>query len=141
MFNYEELEEYPEIQIEGETYSIVCNSDDIYEGKGIKIQFKDDIDLQVAILRVNGNLHALDNICPHRHAERIFEGIIKKNNMTVTCPLHGWTYNINDGSNVNQRQGIKGLNKHKVMEKDGKVYLKKPELNIPKWRQTSEIEG
>lgn len=111
----------------------ICPSDDVFEGKGKQIQFADDDDFQIAIFRVNGKLFALDNICPHRHADRIFEGIIK--DMTVMCPLHGWTYSLENGENIDIHQGIKSLKSHEVFEEEGYVYIKKPEFEIPKWRR------
>lgn len=124
---------YPEVEIDGKIFAEVCGSKDIFEGKGKKIQFSEDDDLQVAVIRLDGKLHCLDNICPHRHAPRIFEGIIKKGN--VMCPLHGWTYDIESGENINKHQGLKGLRKWGVFEKNGRVFVEKPELTIPKWRR------
>lgn len=121
------------ISIDGDDYIKICPSQDVFEGKGIQVQFEDDDDFQVAILRVKNVLYALDNICPHRHADRIFEGIVKDG--TVMCPLHGWAYSISTGQNVNLRQGIKSLKSYVVIEKDSFVYLKKPEFQIPKWRR------
>jgi NAD(P)H-dependent nitrite reductase small subunit len=114
-------------------YLKICKSDEIYEGKGKQFVFEEDDDFQIAIFRVNGSLYALDNICPHRHADRIFDGIIK--DKTVMCPLHGWTYNLENGKNIDLRQGIKSLKSYKVFENDGVVYLEKPEFEIPKWRR------
>ena len=114
-------------------YLEVCLSKDVFEKKGLKIQLPGDEDFQVAIFRVNGNLVCLDNICPHRHADRIFEGIIKDD--TVMCPLHGWTYSLITGENVNKHQGLKNLNKYDCFELDGKVYIEEPKFEIPIWRR------
>ncbi len=111
----------------------VCNSNELFEGKGKKIQFPEDDDFQVAIFRVNGKLYCLENICPHRHADSIFDGIIK--NGIVTCPLHGWSYYLKNGQNVNQRQGIKSLKSFLIKEEDNTIYIEKPEFTIPKWRR------
>ena len=122
-----------EMIIDGKKFIEVCNSNDIFEKKGIKIQLPEDDDFQVAIFRVDGNLVCLDNICPHRHADRIHEGIIRDN--TITCPLHGWTYSLKTGENVNKHQGLKNLNKYECVEKDGKVYIEEPKFEIPIWRR------
>lgn len=114
-------------------YYSICSSKDVFEGKGIQVQFEEDDDFQVAIFRVSNTLYALDNICPHRHADRIFEGIIKEG--TVMCPLHGWAYSLKTGQNVNLKQGIKSLKSYEVIELDNTVYLRKPEFEIPKWRR------
>ena len=49
---------------------------------------------QIAIFNVRGHLHALDNVCPHQGgplAEGELDGCI------VTCPWHGWTYDVTTG--------------------------------------------
>lgn len=118
---------------DGNEFLQICKSDDVFEGKGRQILFDEDDDFQVAVFRIKGKLYALDNICPHRHADRIFEGIIQ--DMTVMCPLHGWTYSIETGQNVDLSQGIKSLNSHEVFESEGYVYLKKPQFELPVWRR------
>ncbi len=116
-----------------EKYIAVCKSSELYEGKGKKIQFPEDDDFQVAIFRIDGQLYCLDNICPHRHADRIYEGFVK--NGTVTCPLHGWSYSLDSGQNINQLQGIKSLSKYEIFEKNGTIYIEKPVFSLPRWRQ------
>ena len=49
---------------------------------------------QVAIFNVAGKLHAIDNVCEHQGgplAEGDLEGCV------VTCPWHGWTYDVTSG--------------------------------------------
>jgi len=111
----------------------VAESKNVYEKKGIKIQFDGDDDFQVAIIRYEGKLYCVDNICPHRHADRIFEGIIK--DKTVTCPLHGWTYSLESGENVDIKKGIKKLKTYLCFEEDGIIYIEEPKFEIPKWRK------
>lgn len=120
-------------EFQGKTYARVVRAEDVFEKKGVKIQFPDDIDMQVAIMRFEGELYALRNICPHRHADQIYNGIIKGENLM--CPLHGWTYDIKTGQNVNRKQGTKSLQKYDLFVEDGWVWLEKPKLEIPKWRQ------
>jgi len=122
-----------EIVINEKKYLEVCNSKDVFEKKGLKVQLPGDEDFQVAIFRIDGKLVCLDNICPHRHADRIFEGIIKDDK--VICPLHGWTYSLITGENINKQQGLKNLNKHECFEQDGKVYIEEPKFEVPKWRR------
>ena len=122
-----------EINIEGKKFVPVYKSSELFEKKGVKIQFPGDDDFQLALFKVNNKIYCLENICPHRHADRIFEGIIK--DLTVMCPLHGWTYSLETGDNINQRQGIKHLRKYPVIEIDGIIYVEEPEFQIPKWRR------
>lgn len=131
------MEKFTEIVRDKKIFVYVCDSDDVKEGKGFRISFKEDVDMQFAVFRIKNVLYCVSNICPHRHATRIFEGIIK--GLTVTCPLHGWTYSLVTGDNTNQHQGIKKLNKYEIFEAENKVFMEKPELKIPKWRQDVRI--
>ena len=49
---------------------------------------------QIALFNVGGTFYALDNTCLHRGGplgEGFLEGKI------VTCPWHGWTYDVTNG--------------------------------------------
>ena len=58
------------IEINGKDFQFICYSQEIKEGKGKRITFKDDIDTQFAVFRINGKLYCVSNICPHRHATK-----------------------------------------------------------------------
>ena len=124
---------YPLSMIEGKEFAQVCFSNEVHEGKGLKIAFPEDADMQVAIFRVEGNLYCVSNICPHEHTEKMYQGII--DDKKLVCPYHAWTYSLETGKNINLKRGIKSLKKYNIFEKDGKVYIEKPELEIPLWRK------
>ena len=49
---------------------------------------------QVAVFNVDGRFHAIDHRCAHQQgplAEGDLEGCV------VTCPWHGWTYDVTSG--------------------------------------------
>jgi nitrite reductase (NADH) small subunit/3-phenylpropionate/trans-cinnamate dioxygenase ferredoxin subunit len=49
---------------------------------------------QVAVFNVAGKFHAIHNVCEHQGgplAEGELEGCV------VTCPWHGWTYDVTSG--------------------------------------------
>jgi len=49
---------------------------------------------QIAVFNCEGTFYAIDNTCKHRGgplAEGELEGT------TVTCPWHGWTYDVTSG--------------------------------------------
>lgn len=130
-FDYHKIE-YKEIN--GQTFFLAGHADDFFERKGYRVKLSDDQDHQIALIRFKGKLYAMENICPHRHADRIFEGILGEE-LTVTCPLHGWTYSLEDGLNVNKKQGIRKLRKFDILEyENGDVWVEFMELNTPKWR-------
>ncbi len=51
----------------------------------------------LALCNVDGKFYALDNTCLHRGGP-IGEGAI--DGTTVTCPLHGWQYDITTGQST-----------------------------------------
>lgn len=128
---------YPEKIVDGKVFVNVAKSNEILEKKGYRFVFYDDLDFQIAIFRVNGSLYCINNICPHRHQDRLFEGIIN-DDLTVTCPLHFWTYSLHTGENINKKQGIRPLDVYKVFEEDGLVWVEKPLYKPPKWRIHNE---
>ncbi len=51
----------------------------------------------IALFNVDGNIYALDNTCLHRGGP-LGEGTL--NGDVVTCPWHGWEYNVRTGEKV-----------------------------------------
>ena len=52
----------------------------------------------LALFNVDGQYFALDNSCPHRGGP-LGEGDLE--GRTVTCPWHGWRWDVATGANVN----------------------------------------
>ena len=53
-------------------------------------------DRMVAVFNVEGTLYALDGVCPHQG------GPIGKGQLSgcvVTCPWHGWQFDVRNGQN------------------------------------------
>ncbi|TAL70753.1 MAG: hypothetical protein EPN82_01275 [Bacteroidetes bacterium] len=127
------------IQLDGKEFIYLCQSDSVYNGRGYQFIFDDDLDKQLAVFRRDGQLYCLSNICPHRHQDKIFDGIIR--DMKVSCPEHGWTYELATGKNVNPLQGLRKLKKYEIFEKNGKIYIEFPEFEIPKWREKMSLDN
>jgi len=49
----------------------------------------------LAVANVDGELYALDNVCPHAGGP-IGDGELEGH--LVTCPFHGWSFDVRDGS-------------------------------------------
>ncbi|MBI4447265.1 MAG: Rieske (2Fe-2S) protein [Acidobacteria bacterium] len=49
---------------------------------------------QIAVFHLKGEYYALDNICAHRGGP-LGEGSLSAT--AVTCPWHGWTYDVTTG--------------------------------------------
>lgn len=65
------------------------------EGKGISLKGPED---EIALFRVNGELLAVRNSCPHQHFARLHEGEVEGS--VVTCPMHGWKFDLKTGAHV-----------------------------------------
>lgn len=119
--------------ITGKEFAKIEKSKNICEKKGYQVLFAGDDDRQLAVFRYKGELYALQNICPHRHADQIYNAIINPE-ATLTCPLHGWTYNLATGDNTNHKMGLRRLVKYEIFEKEEEVWVEVPPLELPKWR-------
>lgn len=120
--------EFPEIEKDNKTFVLVCNSDELREYKSKNIFF--DEELQVAIFRIKEKLYAVSNICPHQHAAVICEGFIEE--LTVTCPLHGWIYSLESGKALGSHAKLKT---YEVFEENNTIFLEKPVQKMPKWME------
>ena len=73
----------------------------------------------VALFRLGDDFHAIDNLCLHK-AGPLCEGQI--DNDVVTCPWHGWSYEIKTGTLVQDPRV--GVNKHEVKIEAGAVSIR-----------------
>jgi nitrite reductase (NADH) small subunit len=64
----------------------------------------------VAIFRLGDDFYAIDNLCLHRGGP-LCEGTIDDTHV-VTCPWHGWSYEIKTGTMVQDPRV--GVSKHEV---------------------------
>jgi len=48
----------------------------------------------VALFNVDGTIHALDGVCPHQGGP-LGQGALSGS--VVTCPWHGWQFDVRDG--------------------------------------------
>jgi nitrite reductase/ring-hydroxylating ferredoxin subunit len=69
----------------------VANRNDIPAGEARMFEVNGR---QVAVFHTAGGFHAIDNVCAHQGGP-LAEGELDGN--TVTCPWHGWTYDVSSG--------------------------------------------
>jgi nitrite reductase (NADH) small subunit len=72
----------------------VCNLSDLTAEKGLECVAGDRI---VAVFRVGDDVFAMDGICAHAGGP-LGKGCLAGE--TVTCPWHGWQYNITTGQHL-----------------------------------------
>ena len=73
---------------------------------------------QVAVFNCNGSFYAIDNTCKHQGgplAEGEVEGTV------VTCPWHGWTYDVTNGESPDDADC--SVAKYEVKVEGGAVYV------------------
>jgi 3-phenylpropionate/trans-cinnamate dioxygenase ferredoxin subunit len=50
----------------------------------------------VAVFNVNGEFHAVDDVCSHAEAS-LSEGELDPDNCTIECPMHGSCFDLRTG--------------------------------------------
>jgi len=73
------------------TYVIVLKKEDLAPGSCTTVDVKGT---KIALFNAGGTFYAIDNTCLHRGGP-LGEGFL--NGKTVTCPWHGWEYNVENG--------------------------------------------
>lgn len=69
----------------------VAKADDVVEGRG---HIVDAGGKSIALFKVDGQIHAIENVCPHRGGP-VGEGDLA--GKVVTCPWHGWSFDVTTG--------------------------------------------
>ncbi len=72
----------------------------------------------VALFNVAGNFYAIDGVCLHRGGP-VGEGDLE--DKVVTCPWHGWQYDVTTGANL--LDPSIGLTRHETRVEDGVVLV------------------
>ena len=49
----------------------------------------------IVLFRRGSDVFALSNVCAHQHFSKLHDGSVT--DTEVTCPMHGWTYDIRTG--------------------------------------------
>lgn len=69
----------------------VASADEIPVGTGKELAASNRV---IALYNVDGQFHALDGVCPHAGGP-LGQGTLDGN--VVTCPWHGWQFNVTSG--------------------------------------------
>ncbi len=73
-------------------FQTVCKVDEVPEGEGKTVKVGEKM---IAVFCENGELHAIDDTCPHMGAS-LSGGYVEDG--IVTCPWHAWRFCIKDGT-------------------------------------------
>jgi NAD(P)H-dependent nitrite reductase small subunit len=99
-----------------EGFTKLCKYDELKEKSGKRF-FVDDV--EIALFKVNNEIFALSNICPHQKTHLMHEGFIEDDK--VICPIHGWQFELSTG---NLAPGRKGLDSYEVKIIGDEIYVK-----------------
>ena len=95
---------------------VVCNVDDVGRGRGKRVIVEDE---DLVLFNVDGRVCAVRNMCPHQKFQKLHEGMFE--NGIVTCPMHGWSYDVRTGISTNADGKLKVYD---TEVKNGKVIVK-----------------
>ncbi|MEW6543578.1 MAG: non-heme iron oxygenase ferredoxin subunit [Nitrospirota bacterium] len=95
----------------------IAGTGDVSPGSGI---VKEVNGQSIAVFNVGGTFYAIDNTCVHRGGP-LGEGELDGD--TVTCPWHGWAYDVKTGKSLTNPSACVKSYQVKVEGTDVKVLL------------------
>lgn len=96
-------------------FTFLCKKNELPEKRGKKFIVNET---EIAVFKIDGEIFALDNICPHQHSAIIYDGFLEDG--FVVCPAHGWKFNLKTG---NKDDGNRGLKKYDVIIDEENIYI------------------
>lgn len=79
---------------------------------------------RIAVFRTADGWRALDGGCPHRGGP-LADGIVA--DRCVTCPLHGWRFDLDTGEAVNADARVAP---YEIVERQGELWLRVPQAGL-----------
>ena len=102
--------------LEDEGYTFICSLNELKESIGRKFLIND---IEIAVFKINSEVFAMSNICPHQQSHLIYDGFVEDE--FVVCPAHGWKFNLRTGK---KDSGSNGLQVYNVEVVDNEIYVK-----------------
>jgi nitrite reductase/ring-hydroxylating ferredoxin subunit len=108
-------------KLESDGFSFLCSVNDLQESVGKKFIVND---AEIAVFKINSEVFAVSNICPHQQTHLIYDGFVE--DKFVICPAHGWKFNLRTGK---KDSGSNGLDSYPVEIIDSQVFVKVHQKN------------
>lgn len=121
----------------------VCPAEELGPGER-KIVEPDELPHSVGVFNVDGEYHAVANVCPHQLAplcegtitgEMASEGVgdfqPTRDGEVIQCPWHGWKFDITDGTSL--------FNPHEVRTRTYEAAVETPDEQLETYG--TELEG
>ncbi|NPV11152.1 MAG: Rieske 2Fe-2S domain-containing protein [Ignavibacteria bacterium] len=109
---------------EKDSFVKICKVSDLPEGRGVRIEIED---FDLAIFKINNEVFVISNICPHNHTAQMFNGYL--NEYAVSCPIHGWIFDLRNGKTLSNNSNIKT---YETKIEDDYLFVKLPK-SFFKW--------
>ena len=87
-------------------------------------------DVDIVIFAADGQFYAVRNMCPHQHFSNLHQGML--NGREITCPMHGWTFDLATG---NATIGGGRLKRFGVKIVGSEIHVESPD-DEPDWAKT-----
>ena len=97
-------------------FTRVCPADELKEQHGKRFIIDN---MEIALFKLEGNIYALSNICPHQHTALIYDGFLEHG--CVVCPAHGWMFDLQTGKTPT---GGRGIDTYETKVIGGEVFVK-----------------
>lgn len=94
----------------------VARAEDVRGNRGLLVRVNDT---EIALFTVEGEVFALDNRCPHQHCSSLHQGEVC--GAIVTCPMHGWKFDVRTGASIGTTGGK--ATTYPVNVRDGNVFV------------------
>ncbi len=99
----------------------VADAGDVSEGSAREFVVGEFV---IAVFRDEGNLYALDGLCAHQGGP-VAKGALSKTDCgktCVTCPWHGWQYELETGIQTVNRQPLQQT--FPIRQRDGRIEIR-----------------
>lgn len=80
----------------------ICKVSDLPNRKGVRVEIEEH---DLAIFKIEEEIFVISNICPHNHIAKMFNGFFR--DKSISCPVHGWTYDLKTGKSLSNNSNIK----------------------------------
>jgi NAD(P)H-dependent nitrite reductase small subunit len=97
-------------------FTSVARVDDVPEGEGRRVQAGG---IEIALFKIGDTFYAIDDTCIHQGGP-LGDGICRDG--VVTCPWHGWQYDIATGACHNSPS--ESVDTYEVRVENGNVQVK-----------------
>jgi nitrite reductase/ring-hydroxylating ferredoxin subunit len=76
---------------------------------------------EIVLFRTGAEIFAVENSCPHQHYSVFHQS--RLNDYAITCPMHGWSFDVRTGKNITGNGQLKVF---EIRLEGNDVWMKSP---------------